>query len=55
MSYDADDRMTSLTKTEDGAVTFTQTDLYDGDGQRIRKTETASMTDPLTEDQTQQT
>lgn len=37
------------------AVILTQNDLYDGDGQQSQKTETTPVTDPLREEQIQQT
>lgn len=43
-SYDVGNRLAQAVKKEDGTVTLTQTNLYNGNGQRIQKTENGETT-----------
>jgi len=44
MKYDVDNRLIELTHTKPGVATFTQVNTYNGEGQRIRKSEGSNTT-----------
>ena len=55
MTYDPENRMTGLEKRQGNMLMLRQANRYNGDGQRIQRTEVSTVTDPLTQEPQQET